>query len=168
MKKIVLIVSLLLVSIHITAQNTEQNLIGIQEKCDYLQEPYADWFAPNYAKYQPDMTVVNELKKHLDGITIKAFMGTWCGDSKRETPAFYKILDKAGFDFSHLTMIAVNRDKATPDNLQEGMNITNVPTFIFYKNGKEIGRFVEFPRETLEKDILKIVSGKPYKHSYEE
>jgi thioredoxin-related protein len=63
-------------------------------------------------------------------------------------------------------MIVLNRAKETPNNLQEGYNITNVPTFIFYKKGKEIGRFVEFPRETLEKGILKIVSGKPYKHSY--
>jgi transcriptional regulator with XRE-family HTH domain len=37
---------------------------------------------------------------------------------------------------------------------------------IFYKDGKEIGRYVEFARETLEKDMLAIVSGKSYKHSY--
>ena len=77
-------------------------------------------------------------------------------------------MDAVNFDYKHLTMIAVNRSKETPDNLQEGYNITNVPTFIFFKKGKEIGRFVEYPRESLEKDVLKIVSGKPYKHSYEE
>ena len=64
-------------------------------------------------------------------------------------------------------MITVNRGKRTPDNLQKGFNIKRVPTFIFYKKGKEIGRYVEFPRTSLEKDILTIVSGKPYKHSYE-
>ena len=35
------------------------------------------------------------------------------------------------------------------------------------KKGKEIGRFVEYPRESVEEDILKIVSGEAYKHSYE-
>ena len=37
----------------------------------------------------------------------------------------------------------------------------------FYKDGKEIGRYVEYARVSLEKDILKIVSGLPYKHSYD-
>ncbi|NEW80631.1 MAG: thioredoxin, partial [Gelidibacter sp.] len=41
-------------------------------------------------------------------------------------------------------------------------------TFIIYKDDKEIGRFVEYPRESVEADLLKIVSGLPYKHSYEE
>ena len=63
--------------------------------------------------------------------------------------------------------VFVNRSKSTPDNLQEGFNIERVPTFIFYKEGKEIGRFVEFPQESVEADMLKIVSGEPYKHSYE-
>ena len=64
-------------------------------------------------------------------------------------------------------MVAVNEDKKTPDNLEKGLNIERVPTFIFYKKGKEIGRFVEYPRESVEADILKIVSGEPYKHAYE-
>ena len=72
------------------------------------------------------------------------------------------------FNYKNLELVAVDRSKKTPDNLQEGFNIIRVPTFIFYKNGEEIGRFVEYPRETVEEDILKIVSGEPYKHSYEE
>ena len=65
-------------------------------------------------------------------------------------------------------MVTVNREKKTPDNLQEGYNIIRVPTFIFFRKGKEIGRFVEYPRVSVEADMLKIVSGEPYKHSYEE
>lgn len=94
-------------------------------------------------------------------------MGTWCGDSKRETPRFYKILEQTDFDENNFELITVNRSKKTPNNLQEGFNIIRVPTFIFYKEGKEVGRYVEYPRETIEKDILKIVSGQPYKHSYD-
>jgi len=36
-----------------------------------------------------------------------------------------------------------------------------------YKKGKEIGRFVEYPRKSVEADLLKIVSGQGYKHVYE-
>lgn len=144
-----------------------ENLIGVQSKENFKQQPYAEWFNVNYDGYVPDQDVVEDIKRHTKGITIKAFIGTWCGDSKHEVPAFYKLLDATNFNYKNLTMIAVSRDKSTPDNLQEGLDIERVPTFIFYKKGEEIGRFVEYPRETLEKDILKIVSGKPYKHSYE-
>jgi thiol-disulfide isomerase/thioredoxin len=95
-------------------------------------------------------------------------MGTWCGDSKRETPHFYKILELADFNFKNLDLVTVNRSKKTPDNLQEGLNILRVPTFIFYKKGEEIGRYVEYAKESLEEDMLKIVSGAAYKNAYDE
>ena len=153
---------------NVTAKkNTRGNLVGIADKKSFLKAPYQNWFNRNYNNYKADDKVVTQIKKNIKGITVKGFMGTWCGDSKRETPRFYKIMEKVGFNFKNLEMITVNRSKKTPDNLQEGYTIIRVPTFIFYKKGKEIGRFVEYPRETLEKDILKIVSGKPYKHSYE-
>lgn len=143
------------------------NLIGIANKESFLQKPYSNWFNPNYEGYPLNNEVVKKLKPLLEKVTIKAFMGTWCGDSKQQTPVFYKILDNADFNYNNLELITVNRSKSTPDNLQEGFNIIRVPTFIFYKEGKEIGRFVEYPRETVEQDMLKILSGEPYKHAYD-
>lgn len=143
------------------------NLIGIANKESFLAEPFNAWFTPNYASYETDKIIVEKLKPLLKDVTIKAFMGTWCGDSQDQTPVLYKILDEAEFDYDKLEIITVNRSKSTPDNLQEGFNIERVPTFIMYKNDKEIGRFVEYPRESVEADLLKIVSGEPYKHSYE-
>ena len=129
--------------------------------------PYQGWFDRNFTNYKIDETTIATISKNLKGITIKGFMGTWCGDSKRETPRFYKVMEAAKFDFNNLALVTVNRSKRTPDNLQEGLQIIRVPTFIFYKKGKEIGRYVEYPRESLEKDILKIVTQQPYKHSYD-
>ena len=143
------------------------NLIGIANKESFLAEPFNEWFLPNYATYETNKEVMEKLKPFLKEVTIKGFMGTWCGDSKEQTPILYKILDEADFNYDHLELITVNRSKSTPDNLQEGFNIERVPTFIMYKNDKEIGRFVEYPRESVEADLLKIVSGQPYKHSYE-
>jgi len=175
MKKILLGV-ILMASIGCLAQKKETtvtkdeegNLIGITNKAEFLQEPYTDWFSPNYNDYKTNKEIINTLKPLLKDITIKAFMGTWCSDSQEQTPAFYKILDETGFNYKNLELVAVNRDRETPDNLQKGFDIERVPTLIFYKEGKEIGRFVEYPRETIEADILKIVSGEPYKHSYED
>ena len=56
-----------------------------------------------------------------------------------------------------LTLIGVSREKKGLSNEAEGLDIEFVPTFIFYKDGKEIGRIVETPAESLEKDLLKIV-----------
>ncbi|WP_456377082.1 thioredoxin family protein [Lutibacter sp.] len=175
MKKIFLSL-ILIAAISCTAQKNKVtaikdatgNLVGIANKESFLQEPFNNWFTPNYDEYTTDEAIIKKLEPLLEKVTIKTFMGTWCGDSKEQTPIFYKILDEAKFNYNNLEMITVNRSKATPNNLQEGFNIERVPTFIFYKDGKEIGRFVEYPRETVETDILKIVSGEPYKHSYED
>ena len=173
MKKIFLFLTLIIflscnAQKEVTAEkNKSGDLIGYANKASFNQAPYNTWFVRNFDNYQANETTITALKTALKGITIKAFMGTWCGDSKRETPHFYKILELADFNFKNLDLVTVNRSKKTPDNLQEGLNILRVPTFIFYKKGEEIGRYVEYARESLEKDMLKIVSGEAYKHAYD-
>jgi thiol-disulfide isomerase/thioredoxin len=142
-------------------------LTGIANKETFQDEAFKGWFDSRYNEYTTDKETIGKLKTALEGYTIVGFMGSWCGDSKRETPRFYKLLDETGFNQNDFELITVDRSKKTPDNLQEGLNIIRVPTFIFYKDGEEVGRYVEYPRETLEKDVLKIVTGKPYKHSYD-
>ncbi len=149
------------------AQLVDGHLSGIAQKSDFNQEPFASWFNPKYESYTLDEDTRKALKKGLKKVEIKAFMGTWCGDSKRETPKFYKLLDEVGFNEDNLTLVTVDRSKKEPSNLVSGNNIIRVPTFIFYRDGEEIGRYVERPRESLEADILKIVTGQDYKHSYD-
>jgi len=149
-------------------QDRNGNLIGYMQKSDLMSPDFKKWFEPNFNAYQPNEKVVKKIKKSLKNVTIKSFVGTWCHDSKRVIPRLYKILEAANFDFDrNAKMVGITRGKKTPDNLQEGYNIKHTPTIIFYKNGKEIGRFVEHARQTLEKDILKILKGKKYKHSYQ-
>lgn len=149
------------------AKNNSGDLVGYADKTSFNQAPYKNWFSTNFNNYSPKEATIAELKKALKGIKIKGFMGTWCGDSRRETPHFYKILELADFNFKNLELITVNRSKKTPDNLQKGLNIKRVPTFIFYKDGKEIGRYVEYARNSLEDDMLKIITNQPYKHAYD-
>lgn len=148
-------------------KNKQEDLIGFINRTSFQKDAYNVWFTKNYDSYTPDTLTISSLKENLKGITIKGFMGTWCGDSKREVPHFYKILDIANFNFKNLELIAVDKNKKTPDNLQQEYNIIRVPTFIFFKDEKEIGRYVEYARESLEADILTIISEKPYKHSYQ-
>lgn len=147
-------------------QQKPSYLVGKKSKKDLQQAPYSSWYNRYHDSYKPDEATIKSLKKYMKGVTIKAFMGTWCGDSKRETPRFFKLLETLEFNEKNLELITVNRSKRTPDNFEKGLEIKRVPTFIFFRKGKEIGRYVEYPRESLEKDILAILSGKGYKHVY--
>jgi thiol-disulfide isomerase/thioredoxin len=142
-------------------------LAGKITKSDLQKDQYAEWFNVGEENYIPKNEDLSALKNHEQNYEIKIFMGTWCGDSKEQVPHFYKILKQINFDLSKTTLIAVDRTKTTPDHLEKDLSITNVPTFIFYKNGKEIHRIVEAPVVSLENDMLKIISGQPYKHIYE-
>ncbi len=146
---------------HEEKQSKSSFLLGKINKDALNQAPYADWFKKGYDQYTPDTDIINTLKTSLSSYTITAFMGTWCGDSKRETPKLYKILDAAQFPLDRLTLIAVARSaeayKQSPGGEHEGKNIHRVPTIIIYKNGKEINRIVESPVVSLEQDILHII-----------
>ncbi len=148
--------------------DADGNLTGIVTKTDFLKPPFVSWFDREYNGYVADARVVAGIKKLLadEQITIKAVMGTWCSDSRREVPHFYKILDMAHFDYSRLKMAAVNRQMEVPATLGK-LQVERVPTFIFYRKGKELHRIVEYPVETLEKDMYKILSGQSYRHAYE-
>lgn len=150
-----------------TEEPKEIMLIGQHSKSDLQQEPYTSWFSPEESSYVANQETLFSLRNINQDYTITIFMGTWCDDSKQQVPRFYKILKAIDFDLSKVKLITVDRSKSTPEKFEEGLNITNVPTFIFYKNGKELHRIVETPIESLEKDMFKIITEQPYKHTYE-
>lgn len=113
-----------------------------------------------YPGYQPDSATLKDLKPLLKGKKITIVMGTWCGDSHLQVPRFYKILDALGISEKKLSLICVDRSKKAENGLIDHLNILHVPTFIFTEKGVEIGRIVESPKETLEKDMLSILAKK--------
>jgi thiol-disulfide isomerase/thioredoxin len=143
-------------------------LTGVQTRKAISEAPYDAWFAPTYSTYPVDKETAEKVHPLLTDVTVKVFMGTWCEDSQREVPHFYRILDVIKINEKKVELITVDRDKMTPEHLEDGFYITNVPTIIFYKDGKEINRIVESPVTSLEKDMLSILSGEEYKHIYAE
>lgn len=141
-------------------------LLGKANRAGLQMDAFKGWFNMGYDAYNLDKETIEKIKPLLENTSITVFMGTWCEDSQRDIPHLYKILDSIDYDESQLTLYTVSEDKTTPQEYEKGKNITNVPTIIFYKDGEELGRIVEYPIETLEKDILAIVSGKNYKHPY--
>ncbi len=133
-------------------------LIGDANRNGLQTNPFNSWFASQYESYSVDKLALEEL--NLDALLttqITIVMGTWCGDSKREVPRFYKILDYLDYDYSLLKIIAVDRNKTGGKLDISELKIKRVPTFIFYNDSKEIGRIIETPKESLEKDLARIV-----------
>lgn len=129
------------------------------------------WFERGYNAYSPDQELVNALNKAMEAhdYHLDVYMGTWCGDSRREVPRLYKLLEMIDFDLDKLSVVAVNRSKQVPNvspEIANQLNIHHVPTIIFYENGKETERFVESSKESLVKDLTKIASGEMYVDSY--
>lgn len=140
-------------------------LVGKQEINTIKEPPYRKWFMENY-QYSPNQRALGPLKTALNDIEMTIFMGTWCEDSRKQVPALLNILVAIQYDQSKITLIAMDENKETPEGLEEGYNIEYVPTIILSRNGKELGRIVEYPIETLEADLLAIASGEVYNHAY--
>lgn len=147
----------------ITDNKGRQVLWGEINQEDLERGSYARWFNQQYTAYLPDSTLVYELKNQLNQYSITIFMGTWCGDSKREVPRFLKILQTIDFNPEQLTIVAVRGDKPYYkqglNNETHGNFIHRVPTLIVKKGTQEIGRIVERPKASLEQDLLKLLNG---------
>jgi thiol-disulfide isomerase/thioredoxin len=87
-------------------------------------------------------------------------MATWCPDSKRELPRFFAIMDGVGMDEAMLTMVGVDRTKIDTEGLTAKWSVTRVPTFVFLRNGQEVGRVVEKTPvgATLEGEIARLLA----------
>jgi len=119
--------------------------------------------------YQPDSSAVAILAAVDKPVRIKVIFGTWCSDSRREVPRFWKVLDSAHNPNLQPELIAVGRksdaaaeqklaDLGLPKDFRTQYNLTGVPTFIFSQDGSELGRIVESPAGTLEGDAAGFVA----------
>jgi len=77
-------------------------LLGKCTRDALLQPAFANWFKSNYDSYLVDSFTCNFIRPLLAGKSITIFMGTWCGDSKREVPRVLKMLDCCNFPVENL------------------------------------------------------------------
>lgn len=136
-------------------------LLGAIDRGGLEQEGYARWFQAGYDAYTPQAAVVEQLQGKLDDKRFLVFLGTWCSDSQREVPHFFKIVDQLGVQESQIDMYAVTNDpdhyNTTPQGYEDGWNIEYVPTFIVLQDGEELGRIIEASYPSLEENLLDIV-----------
>ena len=164
MKKIYL----LFIAILFTSCSQNQNYLleeGVVD-IDYLKKsPKTYWFNENFENYTVEK-INRDNFSELYNYDIEIFMNTLCHDSQREIPRLIKILKELNFPENKLKIILLNPNKESEMGYEVNKNITNTPTIIFNLDNIEVNRIVEFPKESLENDILKILNDEDYKHAY--
>jgi thiol-disulfide isomerase/thioredoxin len=139
-------------------KNGKEILIGNCDRAGLEKGDFGKLFDEYYKIYEPDKTVISQLKLQQEGVDILIVLGTWCSDSQEQVPKFFKVLDMIRFDKKKVQMICVDSNKEAGEVDLVNYNIQKVPTFIVYKKGREIGRIIETPYATLEKDLLMFFS----------
>ena len=105
---------------------------------------FNNWYNSNQSIYDPPREIVNAMEAAKDKFQFVIFGGTWCEDTQFILPRFFKLQEQSGFPDQRISFFGVNRAKQTLGNLAAAFNITNVPTIIVMKDGKEVGRVVEY------------------------
>ena len=117
------------------------------------------WFKENMQLGMADENAVAVLNKHKDHFSFIVFGGTWCHDTQNLLSKFYRMIDKSGFPADKVSLVGLDREKTAPHGLHIKWKITNVPTFLVLKNGKEVGRVVEYGvTGDIEKELAAIVT----------
>ncbi|HLA89028.1 MAG TPA: thioredoxin family protein [Gemmatimonadaceae bacterium] len=120
-------------------------------------EGYESWKTLRAQDYTPDSAAVRTIAEHGQDVRTLLIFGTWCSSSRREVPRFFKIMDQAGIGLETVTMIGVDQSKKDAEGLTVKHEIRRVPTFVFFRGDREIGRVTEWAA-SLERDIAAILT----------
>jgi thiol-disulfide isomerase/thioredoxin len=134
-------------------------LKGFINKNELATDTAFAWYAQNAKSFTPNADVVKQYSAGKEAVNLVVFGGTWCGDTQALLPKFFATTNAAGVADNHITLIGVDRNKKSLFNLTETFGITNVPTFIVMKDGKEVGRVVEYGKTgNPEKEVAEIIA----------
>jgi hypothetical protein len=134
-------------------------LIGV-EKTDKekILQTGKEW-QDNYTNYQYEAQYLDSLKFKIgENLRIDIYLGLWCPDSRLNVPNFMRVLDALSKTPITVNYYTVERKpNKEVKYFIEDLKVERVPTFIFYRDGKEIGRIIENPKKNLIEDFLEIV-----------
>jgi hypothetical protein len=123
-----------------------------------------EWKAMHDAA-SPDAVAVEKIRaaagaaqENKEKLLVEVVFGSWCEDSLNHVPGFIKLQELLGAGRLPATYVGVDRARKDPDGIVTSLKIEKVPTFIVYRDRKEIGRIVETPLTTLEGDLAEILA----------
>ena len=122
----------------------EYILNGIITKYALQNNPAYSWYGSSQNEYNPNPEYVDAMRAAVGKVKFIVFGGTWCSDTRYILPKFFKLQDVSGFPDADISFFATDRSKKTIGNITNILGVTHVPTLIVMKEGKEIGRVVEY------------------------
>lgn len=141
--------------------NTEAALVGPATR-EQIEGAVPEWVEAEVGA-KPDAEAAKALAGVPPGAEVTIFLGTWCGDSRREVPRFWRGLDEAGGSVPFkVTYVTVDRQKKEPAGPVTENGVQYLPTFIVRRGGHEVGRIVETAPNGIEHDLLALLTGKAH------
>lgn len=123
----------------------EQHILnGIITKYALLNDSTYKWYTGSQSSYTPAEATVAALSAVKNKMQFVIFGGTWCEDTQFILPKFFKLQEQAGYPDAGVSFFAVDRTKKTIGGITDAFKVSNVPTIIVMKDGKEVGRIVEY------------------------
>jgi thiol-disulfide isomerase/thioredoxin len=127
---------------------------------EQIESAVPDWVQAE-VEAQPAAETARALAAVSPGAEVTVFLGTWCSDSRREVPRFWKALAEAGFEVPfEVHYVGVDRGKKEPAGELAANDVRYLPTFIVRRDGRETGRIVETSPNGVERDLLDLLTGK--------
>lgn len=127
-----------------TKEGSSAVLNGIVTKYILVNDPSFSWYASSQSSYTADTDALRAMEASKGKVHYVIFGGTWCSDTQFVLPKFFKLQEQSGVSDGNITFFAMDRNKKTLGNAGDAFKITNVPTIIVMKDGKEAGRVVEY------------------------
>jgi thiol-disulfide isomerase/thioredoxin len=151
---------------NLIGEEGETVVLGYMNRANLNTEEFMSWFKLEYDRLQIPEQWAEEHAPLVKNLEFKLFLGTWCGDTQRELGGMFKLLDALGVSEDQLEMYAISEAKDSPLGYEKEYEILNIPTLIFFEDGKENNRIVEFPVESMIEDFSKILKKEPYEDAY--
>lgn len=153
LKRLLLCCLLTLCSLPLSAAENGHDAIGLLSQQQLLTNYAA--FADEYGRFTPTQQDLEQMQA-LSGASLVVLFGSWCHDSEREVPRLLKLIAMSGVELESLQLQAVDRSKQHPDKLHTDYELRYTPTFIVLRDGKELGRVIEKPQQSLAADLSSI------------
>lgn len=112
-------------------------LRGYYTRAEFLDS--CRWRTPVDTRYRADAVWMDSIRalRH-DSVDVTLFLGTWCSDSRKLVPKFLALQDS--LPIRSLNIVAVDTTKRDTMGLYAIYHVDSVPTFLFFRNEREIGR----------------------------
>ena len=141
-----------------TTSSAPTPIVGLTTRAEIERELPA--WREAIASADPEDETARELASVPAGAEIDVFLGTWCGDSKREVARLFRALELVPEPWPFtIRFIGVDRAKIAP-GLTEGVGLRYVPTIVVRRDGAEVGRIVESAPRAIERELVELLAGR--------